>query len=280
MSSRLLLTLLVLSVPTLAQADEGDPPPVPAPEAPAGQKEPAAEEAPAEQPPVIQRRLTLSQAEDGKFSGRWTVTKDKEETVTEIGASTLATLRKDHPEVANIVVAAGGLKPRPGFVGTTRTATEIGGLRRTVVRTGSQETLAEYGPGFKPHLRITNLEAGTITVEDYQAPSLKALGGQYPKIGRKFEETLAEVPPRRPPPPAFVTPGFNPIANQERTIAAWHRGAQVDIEEVVNRSIKITITRTVDGKPVAEVFSAANAGGLQEQSPEAADLYRRFTGIE
>lgn len=260
------------------------PPPEP-PDAPAGQAEPA-------EAPATKRTLTLRKGRDGALSGRWIVVSGGATTEKEIKAADLSALKLDFAEAAKLLDSAGGLdvKVAAGLANVVSTSrTESNGRRKTVITAGPKETTLEERRGSELRLRVVTRKSDGVEIVEHEAPSLDALKKLDAAAGKEFQEKQAGggagpiqiraggVPPQMQQ--LFINRGFA-AGGVDRTIRGYFRGAELQIVENAEAGIVMTITRSADGRPKPEEYTAKDLKDLERQSVEAAALYRRFTGEE
>lgn len=277
----------------VAVADEAGPA-VPPPEA-EKDVDRAAEPAKA---PAVKTALSLRRDGAGAIEGQWTTKQGDAVAVKQIKAADLAALQKDFAEAAKLLERAGGLdvKPPAGQANSISTSiTDNNGRRKAVIKAGAVETTLEENQGKELRMRVVTRKADGVEIVEHEAATLEDLKQLDAQAGRKFAETFQNGPVivgggarqiqiRVGGAPGAMQPlflnGGSPVAVGERTIRGYFRGTEVTIVEKPGDGMTVKLTRTVDGEPKTEEFTARDLKGLELQSAEGAALYRRFTGEE
>jgi hypothetical protein len=91
------------------------------------------------------------------------------------------------------------------------------------------------------------------------------------------QEPAAEQPP---PPVVRQQSVRTVIRNGERTIEVSRGEETIQIKDSSGKQISVRHTRSVDGKPVTDVYEAADLDALKKAHPKGAELYREFTERE
>jgi hypothetical protein len=177
--------------------------------------------------------------------------------------------------------------------GASVLTTVTAGDRRTLLmREGSEKIeLQEREGGKEIVLRHERPVNGAMKRDEYKAADLDALKTQHADadLYRRITERAKNQPPRAAP---IRVPGPNgalqfALPNRQtpqpgegtRRLSAVVQGQRVTIDDRYGAQIEITVTKTVDGQPQTENYSAADLATLKKERPELAALYRRLTGL-
>lgn len=148
-------------------------------------------------------------------------------------------------------------------------------------------------------LKHTRTVDGKSKTDEFKADDLDDLKKKHPDAAKLYEKYAAGrnagfggaiqmqirgnaggAFPLARPVPGF-RPELNPTPNQTdgaRTIRAELDGRKIEITETDGQKIRIKLTKMVDGKEVAQEFSADDLKTLKAEHPEAAKLYEQLTG--
>lgn len=227
------------------------------------------------------KKLTVTQTVDGDFVGEIV----EEDESTAVKADTLEKLKEKFPDVH----AAFTAKPanQAAKVGAPvineKSMTEVNGLRTIQTKQpGRQETIKDKrGQDIEITIK-QDLEHGTRT-ERYEADNAETLKKKFPQIAQLYQQHQAGA--------AFggvvnvqiqgggqFRIGGAPGAQGPRKITGEHDGQRVVIKDENGRNIRITVTKSVEGKDVTEEFQADDPPALKKQHPEIAKIYDKLAG--
>jgi hypothetical protein len=156
--------------------------------------------------------------------------------------------------------------------------------------------------GKEIELKHTHQVDGKEKTDEYKADDLDDLKKKHPDAAKLYEKYTAGqrigigpgavgVPlPIGGVPRGFGVPGVRPVPGLQptvptpnpsdgvRTIRSELDGRKIEITDADGTKIRIKLINEIDGKEVAQEFTADDLKTLRAEHPEAARLYEQLTG--
>ena len=259
------------------------------------------------------RAIELERAADGSFSGKIKETVNGEEKTTDIKAADAKELEQKFPEANKALqkheekmrnarqqanpFGGGAFNANVQVNGGANQRVQIriiNGDRTIEVQTGDEKIEIRDKNGKEIELKHTRPVDGKAKTDEYKAADLDDLKQKHPDAAKLYEKyapgnglaggVAAQIQIQAGP-GGFragqlrLTPTeFGPTLPGPRTIRAQLDDRKVEITDDDGRKIRVTITRTIDGKETTETFSADDLKELKAEQPDVAKLYEKYTG--
>ncbi len=232
------------------------------------------------------KKTTVTQTVAGEFVGE-IVTDDVK---TAVKAKSLAELKEQFPEAhAAFVEKPANPGAKPGVPANVNVQmTNINGARKVEATEPGRKIVMRDQQGKQLEITVQrDLEHGTRT-ERYDAPHFDALRKVHPEIAQLVKQYRdgaigfgGNVNLQVQNLPGRIVGGFGgqqPQIAGPRKIVGEHDGQRVVIRDENGMKIKLTLTKTVDGKDVTEEFTAETYGELKKNHPEIVKIYDKLAG--
>ena len=262
------------------------------------------------------RNIQLERAADGSFSGKIKEPVNGEEQTTDIKAADAKELEQKFPEAhkalqkheerirnaqqqanpfgggafnANVQINGGGARQRVHIKVTN-------GERTIEVQNGDEKIEIHDKNGKDIELKHTRPVDGKAKTDEFKGADLDDLRKKHPDAAKLYEKyapangivggAAAQIQIQAGPGllrggPLQLTPTeFGPTPPGPRTIRAQLDDRKIEITDEDGRKIRVKITKTIDGKETAELFSADDLKELKAEHPDVAKLYEKYTGAK
>ena len=263
------------------------------------------------------RTTQLKRAANGSFSGTVKEMEDGKEKVTPITAESEKELEEKYPDVHKAYKkqqqqqqAVPGMRPGLQINGQafggggnqTMNVTINNNQRRIEAESGGEKVEITDTAGKNIELKHTRQVDGKEKIDEYKADDLDDLQKKHPEAAKLYEKYTAGQkfgvgpggviqmqigggfqggiggPVVRPIPgfrPALPAP---PQTDGSRTIRSELNGRKIEITDTDGTKIRIKLTKMVEGKEVAQEFTADDLKTLKSEHPEVARLYEQLPG--
>ncbi len=259
------------------------------------------------------RTIELERAADGSFSGKIKEPVNGEEKTTDIKAADAKELEQKFPDAHKALqkheerIRNAQQQANPFGGGAFNANVQInGGARQRVhikvtngdrtieVQNGDEKIEIHDKNGKEIELKHTRPVDGKAKTDEYKGADLDDLKKKHPDAAKLYEKyapangiaggAAAQIQIQAGPGllrggPLQLTPTeFGPTPPGPRTIRAQLDDRKIEITDEDGRKIRVKITKTLDGKETAELFSADDLKELKAEHPDVAKLYEKYTG--
>lgn len=259
------------------------------------------------------RTTQLKRAANGSFSGTVKEMEDGKEKVTPISAESEKELEEKYPDVHKAYkkqqqqqqqalpgIQINGRAIVGGNVQTMNASVDNNNQRHIEAESGGEKVEITDKAGKNIELKHTRQVDGKQKTDEYKADDLDDLKKKHPEAAKLYEKYTDGQgmgiggaiqlqigggfqggiggPVVRPIPgfrPALPAP---PQTDGSRTIRSELDGRKIEITDTEGTKIRIKLTKMVDGKEVAQEFTADDLKTLKSEHPEVARLYEQLTG--
>ncbi len=261
------------------------------------------------------RAIELERAADGSFSGKIKEPVNGEEKTTDIKAADARELEQKFPEAHQALkkheerVRNAQRQANPFGGGVLNANVQVnGGANQRVhvkvtngdrtieVQNGDEKIEIHDKNGKEIELKHTRPVDGKAKTDEYKGADLDDLKKKHPEAAKLYEKyapangiaggAAAQLQIQIQAGPGLFRGGqlqlapteFGPTPPGPRTIRAQLEDRKIEITDEDGRKIRVKITRIIDGKETAEVFSADDLKELKAEHPDVAKLYEKYTG--
>ena len=261
------------------------------------------------------KSIQLQRTADGSFEGKVTEIVDGKKQVTEIKAASEKELEEKFPEAHKAFQKQQKLQPAaprlvPGFplggqaqiqifgAAGPRNSTRVtnnNGNRTIEIENGDEKIVIKDVNGKDIELKHTRPVDGKSKTDEFKADDLDDLKKKHPEAAKLYEKHAGagnlipgggaggiqiqinggggflQVQPR-------FQAELAPRPSGPRTIRSELDGRKIEVSDEDGKKIRVKLIKVVDGKDVAQEFSADDLKTLKAEHPEAAKLYEQLTG--